>query len=724
MTQRRPIALGAAITIGFGSLFISAPAFADDETPTTDQQEVLEAPAEETSVPEEAPDEAAEALEDAGVEVVALGVDGDGVPVVVQTEGSETGAEVDAAIEAYAAQLGAPSANVQTVSSAPVAYAATDVVGGAGYLAFEGEEGVSFCSIGFSAWSPEGEPALLSAGHCTDDGAYSGTALVKPSVQPAVTGDLPGTGNEQNGTGMLGEFGFSQFGGTNNSDADLSVSEPVPDPEGTDVSIIENIGSQFDLRPEITDWSTAEDDDLAAKTIAIKSVKTTDPTEGSAVSKSGRTTGYTSGTVGALVDGWSIITTPDGDPRWVRGFQSDVLAAPGDSGGAVFQGNSAIGVISGGSPASGDIPQFTWTASLKHILPHIPGYEVALDIDEPTVDTDLSEAIDGGSEIVVSAPSNATRLSVGTQNSGDSVPVENGKATFKVSDIPGQHTLYLTATNSLSHSETVEVDFTVQLGAPKVKDVDTTDSDVTLTGTGVAGADITAEFNGDTFTAMVGQDSKWEIELSDVEIGEYDVSVRQEFEGNTSDAATGKVIVRPTPVTDLSIENGTTYEAEKAPSELSGRGLNGADVTVLLNGEDITAQAGGASDNIGALAVAVEDEAWTASFGAQLGAGSYALEVTQAVNGISSAPVSIVFNVAVPTVDPVAPVTPTDPGAGADPTQPAAPGDAGAGGADLPVTGFDAGLMLPLGLSALAMLIIGGAAILVAQRRFGTNHSE
>ena len=720
MTKRRPLALGAAITIGVGSLFFAAPAFAEDTETPIDQQQVQESPA-ETSVPAEAPVDAAETLKQAGVQVVALGVDANGQPVVVQTEASEDGPKADAAIRAYAAEVGSDTATVQTVAQAPTAYAATDVVGGAGYLAFEGQTAQSFCSVGFSAYSPSGAPVLLSAGHCTHDGAYSATGLVKPSVQPAVTGDDPGTGGESNGTGILGQFGFSQFGGTGNSTATPNN----PDPNGTDVSIIENIGDSFDLRPEVTDWKSAGSDDLAASTIKIKTVKLSDPATGSAVSKSGRTTGYTNGTVGNLVDGWSTITTPEGEPRWVRGFESNVLAAPGDSGGAVFQGNAAIGVISGGSPASETSPQFTWTASLKHIMPHIKGYEVAIDIDKPTAQ---GGNVAPGSDITVSVPSNANALRIARSDvsGGSDAPASNGKATFSAPTEPGEYSYTLTAVNGFSSSEPTTLDIKVTIAAPTVDAVVSDSTDVTLTGTGLAGAALTATVDGEELTTEVGQDGKWSIPTK-LEIGKYEISAVQEADEQVSPAGKGSVTVRPAAPAITSIEPGTVFEADEAPSTISGTGIDGAQVTVKLNGTVVGSQAATLdARNDGAnpsLAAVVEDGAWSIDLGSQLGSGAYTVEATQTVNNAASQPAGLTFNVAVAAVDPGTPVGPGNPG---DPGSPAAPGgQGGAGGGQLPVTGAsDSFSMLPYGLAALGMLILGAGAIVLTQRRLQSYEAE
>src|SRR5699024_12525063 len=66
------------------------------------------------------------------------------------------------------------------------------------------------------------------------------------------------------------------------------------------------------------------------------------------------------------------------EDRLVRGFWIDELeASPGDSGGAVYQGGNAIGLVSGGSDAG------VWAADLEDALSYTGGYEVRLFVEAP-----------------------------------------------------------------------------------------------------------------------------------------------------------------------------------------------------------------------------------------------------------------------------------------------------------------------------------------------------
>ena len=692
MTQRRPLALGAAAVLGFGSLFIAAPAMAE-ETPTVDT--TASAMAAVTEINKEV----------AEAPAVGAGTTTDGQPIVMVEEVTDKNADQ---IEALAAEHGV--SNVAIVGNV-VSHASTDIVAGAGYFGELSDDRVGTCSTGFTGFTPEGEPALITAGHCSSDGAVTDVQFSDPSNDAA-----GGEFIEPDGNGIAGSFAFSQFGGVGNTPGAEN------DPNSTDIAVIDITNDALNLLPEVTDWTTAAQDDLSLSTTPIKSVGL--PQSGT-ISKSGRTTGlstgdttvnlkYTDGSIRAteILDGYMQVSN-----RWVHGFIGGATTSPGDSGGAVFQGETAVGVVSGGPD---DVPvgtdDYAWYTLLQPALGFTDGYTVALDIDEPVVKTDVSNGVAGGSDIVVTVPSNAKELSVGQGQSGEVIPVEGTEVSITAPDAPGDYSYSLVAQNGFSKSETVELNFEVVLAAPTVADIDTTDSDVTLTGTGVPGAEVSAELDGASYTATVGEDRNWSVKVEDVAIGEYTVTATQTFEGDTSATGTGNVIVRPTAVENLSIASGSSFAAADAPSEISGTGIEGAAINLSLNGSLLT-------DATVAQAEVV-DGAWTVDFGGQAPTGTHTVDVSQTVNGITSVVTTIVFTVEAAPVPPVAPVDPGTPGAPADPSNPAAPGgQGGTGGAELVNTGTGFS-MLPFGLAALGMLILGGGAIVFTQRRLQATAAE
>ena len=709
MTQRRPIALGAAAVLGLGSLFVATPAMAEDGT-VAQLDTTASAMAAVENINENVADSPA----------VGAGTTTDGQPIVMVDEVTD---ENTKAIEKLAADEGVKK--IAIVGNV-VSHASTDIVGGAGYFG-EVSEGLATCSTGFTGFSPDGEPALITAGHCSGDGAVTEIEFSDPSNDADPTAEYI----EPDGNGIAGEFGFSQFGGPGNTPGADN------DPNSTDIAVIDITNEALNLLPEVTDWTTASQDDLSESTTPIKAVGM--PQSGT-ISKSGRTTGlstgsttvnlaYTDGEIRAteILDGYMEVSG-----RWVHGFIGGATTSPGDSGGAVFQGETAVGVVSGGPeevPAGAD--DYAWYTLLQPALGFTDGYTVALDIDDPVVKTDLSAGVAGGSDIVVTVPSNAAELSVGQGQAGEVLPVEGTEVAFTAPSEPGDYSYTLVAQNGFSTSEPVEVNFEVVLAAPVVNDITSEESEVTLTGTGVPGAELAITVMPDAegadpveLTATVNEDGTWSAPI-ELEYGTYTVSATQTFEGETSAAGTGTVSVVPAAPAITSVEPGSTFEAADAPSSISGTGIEGATVVVKLNGEEVgidTASAEGAR----ADATVAPDGTWTVDLGAQLGAGAYTVEATQAINGATSAASSLVFNVAAAPVQPVEPVDPGAPAAPvdpADPAAPAAPGQGGAGGSDLANTGTGFS-MLPFGLAALGMLVLGGSAIVFTQRRLQTSAAE
>ncbi|QCP04925.1 trypsin-like serine protease [Brevibacterium sp. CS2] len=330
-----------------------------------------------------------------GVEgIQAYGTDGEGNVVVVTLPESELDDEGIEKIEAFKGEY----SNVEVIEIAkPLqAYAKNQLVGGAGYaVTGQGVEDAGLCSVGFTAWDPNGDPAVITAGHCTGDDSMNLATRTLPSLDTAFTG-------EDNPRLMdpapMGAFAFSQFGGPGHSEGAKN------DANSTDIAVIDVDNPDLELLPQVTDWSTAGDDDLAAG-IETTITAVGAPQEGQPVSKSGRTTGLTHDDDLDIVDGWSRVGVSGTDYRWVRGFAANGLeGAPGDSGGAIFQGSTAIGVVSGGTPAEGGNESFLWGTSLVHALPHTDGYTVALFVEAPKVTT---TEVEQGARVPGTAPAGA-----------------------------------------------------------------------------------------------------------------------------------------------------------------------------------------------------------------------------------------------------------------------------------------------------------------------------
>lgn len=704
VTGRRPLALTAATTLALSGLFLGAPAaFAEDssEAPSQDAPvEVLNTRAE---------------LDKVGTDMVAVGQTADGGNVVVVTADS---ASADAEITQIAANEGFPDASVVKVDRVLSAFDEGDIVGGQGYLsvspdldgflANEPGSAAWSCSVGFAAFTPTGDPALLSAGHCAfgDDGEpLTDTTLTVPGDEPAVGGtpSLPAS------VELLGTFGFAQFGG---GDGGLGSNG---DTTATDISVIDiDEAAGWNPVPAVTDWTTAGDSlsSLADSVVEIKSVAA--PSLGE-VQKSGRTTGFTEGVVDGddILDGWASI-----DGHWVQGFSSNTPAAPGDSGGAVIQGNAAVGLISGGSEATETEEQFTWAASLVTALPKTNGYQVALDLDAPVITSPTDGAeVQPGTAITGTAVG-AAKVTVSGFGADQTVDVVDGAFSVVGPVELGEQTISVRARTGFSSSETTSIDVTV-VPAPLVAPVITSPADgstvtetvTAISGTGLPATAITvtdAETDDVLGTTEVAADGSWTVDGLTLEYGSYSVVVTQTRDDEVSPEATASFSVVPVSPAVTSVANGAEFAHNDGPSGLAGSGIDGATVTVTLNGAEpasanTAALAGAFAAASGTFTATVEDGAWSVDFGAALESGTYTVSATQAIDGVSSAPTDLAFAVLAAPVAGGGGAAPGDGGA-------AAPGDGG-----LAVTGSD--LLVPLSAAAIALALLSGGLLLVFRRR-------
>ncbi len=724
VTGRRPLALTAATTLALSGLFLGAPAaFAQDgAAPSPEPTNSAEAPS--TGVTEDQAKATSKKFEAAGSELVALGQNADGQNVVVVTADSTAS---DAEVKALAAEEGLHDASVVKVDRVLEAFAEGDVVGGQGYvsvapdlpgfLANEPGSAAWSCSVGFAAFSPAGDPALLSAGHCAfDDNGdpLTDTTLTVPGDEPAVGGtpSLPAS------VELLGTFGFAQFGGANGSLGSNG------DATATDISVIDiDPASGWNPVPAVTDWTTAGESlsSPADGVVEIKSVAA--PTVG-AVSKSGRTTGFTTGAIDGddVLDGWANI-----DGHWVQGFSSNTEAGPGDSGGAVIQGNAAVGLISGGSPATPTEEQFTWSASLVTALPKTNGYTVALDLDAPVVSSPAAGAeVNPGATITGTAPGSDT-VTVTGLGAEQTVDVVDGAFSFAGPTALGDATITITGVNGFSTSPTTTLELTVvpaPLVAPVIEspaDGSTVNEPVTAaSGTGLPGAEITVtDADGETLgTTMVAADGSWTVD--GLKLGykaQHQIVVTQTrtVEGveETSPEATSTFAVIPVSPVVTSVANGAEFPHDGGPSVLSGTGISGATITVTLTGAEpapaatTAALAGSFAAASGTFTATVENGSWAVDFGAALQPGTYTVSVTQSLAEVASAPTDVAFAV-------LAAPAPAPGGGGAAP----APGEGGAaapGDGGLAVTGGD--VIVPLSAAAIALALLSGGFLLLARRR-------
>jgi hypothetical protein len=638
----RSLTIGTAAALGLSGLLFAPSAFA--AAPGADAPVVGAQYAKQ----------AQELLSGDGVQ--AVGRDADGNVVIVKTVGESDA--VDAFTDSYANVV------VREIGGPLEATATTDVVGGAGYFAPTSADAGISCSIGFTGWSPAGAPAVITAGHCTEDGLLENTYLSDPALDAA--GGGVGVGAE------LGTFGFSQYGGAGNtvgSQGDLN---------SIDVAVIDVTNTDLDLLPVVTDWTTLTD--LSLSTLPITAVGK--PVAGAPISKSGRTTGYTSAPSVDVVDGWANVAG-----RIVYGFGTTGLESDeGDSGGAMFQGSTAVGILSGGRAATDTEPSFIWGSDLTNALSHTGGYTVALTIAAPALSSPANGGdVERGARISGTAPALST-ITVDPATGADIVVTADaaGAFSFPAPAALGAYAFTLQAKLGFDTSATSAFAVNVvpaPLQAPVITSPvngSSSTTDITaITGTALPGATVTLT-GSVAGTDVADNTGAWSV-ATDLGYGVgYSVTATQAFEGQTSPVATSVFSVVPEAAVISTPANGTSFAAADAPTSVSGTGIDGATITLIHNG--------GA-----AVTTTVVDGRWSFALGASR-VGGNTIVITQTIDGAATVTESG-YTVAAAAVA----VVPRDPA--------------------LAATGID---LMPAGGLAAVLLLAGAAFLAVRRVRFGT----
>ncbi|WP_146070461.1 S1 family peptidase [Arthrobacter sp. 08Y14] len=639
-----------------------------------------------------------------------------GSSVLAKELAKVAGSPVDAIAEKYL--------NVTVSDSSGTATPVDDVVNGQGYASPMGGGSYATCSIGFNGFNPTGDPAVITAGHCSQDGEATDVVLTDPRGDNA-------SGNDQfTPAADLGTWGFSQFGGANNSPIDLETGANV----GTDVAVIDGINSELDLLPEVTQWEDAAD--LTAATTKITG--TTDAVVGAPVCKSGRTTGWSCGDVTAV--GEFYVGGHEGtqeDIRGVLGFESTLTAnaQPGDSGGSTISGPNAMGINSAVGTREGVERMFS--TSLSDGLGYLNGYTVAVFVDAPA----LTSHEDKGTVLTgeaITGTATGTKVQLTINGESTDLDVVNGTWSFPApATVPegGKFEFKVQAVNGFNKSKTVTYELTVKeapLAAPVITNpaagAQIADSLTTITGTGAPTAEVTVKVSGsktvedaektdtaetlaveafeETGTATVDTAGNWEYKLDEaLSYGDYTVSATQGGIDGKEDSveATSKFAVVLMAPAITSIENGQEFTEGSTPSGMSGTGTANAEIDVTVGDTTLTA-------------TVADNGAWSVNGFPALVAGDYKVSAVQKLSGATSASTDMAFTVKAVVVEEQAPpVVPPAPQPGDPaPTTPApapAPDNNGDG---LPDTGA-AGMGLFAGAGAL--LTIGGISALLMNRR-------
>ncbi|ACQ81698.1 LPXTG-motif cell wall anchor domain protein [Beutenbergia cavernae DSM 12333] len=608
--------------------------------------------------------------------VTAVTVDAAG-QVTVAHSGESVSPEVEARLEAFTGIT-----FEQREVAQPLAQ--DQIVGGAGFAAGPDEDGFyALCSVGFPAFDGSRDnPAIITAGHCTHDDAANPVVRTVPSADDAAF--YPDPSPQPELWDDLGEYVASQFGGPGHA----------PGVAGTDGALMEVTNSALSLLPRVSDWTTEADDDLAASGPDVRS--TAHATIGADTCRSGRTTGWHCGEIleeGVYQVGGHNYPADPNDIRLVRGFATLALADQGDSGGSFISGTTAVGVLSAGGEFDDGTP-YTIAAHLDEVLETVaPNAEVVLLIDVPTVtttgDVQTGAAITGtgvAGDTIVVTPTTGAPFEVTVAGNGTwsfSAPAEEGAYTFTVQ-----------AVRSLNQSEVSEPITVNVVEAPLAAPAITSPADgatvtepvAAITGTGVAGATVT--LGGDvTGEATVEANGSWSFAPAEaLSYGTYEITASQAVEDQTSPEAAASFTVAPVAPT-ITAPTAGEYAQDELPTAVTGTGIDGAEVTVLLNGQPLEAPE--AATDVASTFAAVTDGAFSVAL-PTLAPGEHTVTATQTINGVTSVPTEVVLTVLAAE-------------------EPAPDGE-------LPETGSnDAGLLIGIAAS----LVVAGGLTVVVRRRIG-----
>lgn len=680
----------------------------------------------------------------------------------------------EAARSAEAPEAGFTSkfSNVSTETAPELTQTRYDVPGGHGIIMDETKEptgSIGLCSLGFNGWNKDGQPAGITAGHCTSDGTYNNVSLSDPRA------DLQGDsgvnlGSDLSSDYLFGAVSFSQFGGPGNSVAENVDFQNWDNTGnvGTDIAVIDGIPESYDLPAAVTQWGDGTN--LSADAVKVTSVR--NAVVGDAVCKSGRTTFWTCGTVnrvGVALTGGDNYPADQNDIRATYGFEfeganRETISDSGDSGGSIIAGSVAVGTLTGGrqaqDPETGAMYDISVGNQIEEGLAVTDGYTVALYVNAPTlVSPENNGTVVQGGTITgaVADAADGTKVVIKSAGAEDQyVAVTDGQWTIKAPNSSGKYNFTAQAINGFNKSAVA--DFTVDVKAAPMdkptinspKDGETFGRVLAYYGTGTPGATVELKGAGidGTVTVTVDADGKWSYQVEGGVPFSNDaqkIEARQAAKGDraASEWVSSSFFVKPGPVTITNPGGGAKYDQGTASIKIEG--------TASVDGEVRVGFDGGV-----AAMFEVKDGKWTASLPAKdLAAGTYDIVASQTVDGVAAPEARVGIEIVAPaptetpkpTEEPTVPPTespkPTDQpttspspqptcetevvveiGPDGKPTAKAIPVDPNCdnNGDGLPDTGAN-GMTMPLVFAGSALLLAGaGAVAYTAIRRRKAQH--
>jgi hypothetical protein len=259
-----------------------------------------------------------------------------------------------------ATAIGAEPTSSAPPSAPPVTTASSyeDLVNGTGWYLPVSSTSIAICSTGFNGWNSAGAATVATAGHCLRGNSPVPAAPVTATRYVQSQPNQSGTSGSTIGTLEYDSF---QFGG------------------GFDSGLIDVANAALTPKPASSTWD--------GSTVPVRGTITA--TVGAYVCKSGRTTGWSCGTVQRVNYAQGI----DGGYS-VNSVQTSMCMYHGDSGGPAMIGFYAVGVNSSGTwssaactDSSGYSAIYPVQGSPNSITAQQTGWEPMVTVDAPVVST-------------------------------------------------------------------------------------------------------------------------------------------------------------------------------------------------------------------------------------------------------------------------------------------------------------------------------------------------
>lgn len=343
-------------------------------------------------------------LASAGVPTDDAVLDGTELTVLV-----DDAAQAELVAEAGATPVYAPVDGMEADYSGVAFDAAADLVGGTGWTypyldPYDDKTKNLLCSVGFNGRATSnGAHQFVTAGHCLDGHSSDGTPLYE------LTQSRPADPNSSMGASLGTRVPGSVRYGSNVDSARVAVA------------------AGWTPQPTVSTWGGGAGAPTAGTPVTVRGA--TPGVVGAKLCKSGRTTGWTCGTVRSL-------ETVDVGGRAVNSVVASICAIPGDSGGAALLGNYAVGITSGSNAnetACVSKPLavfFAMTSSRgQDVLEFNPGWQLSVAVRAPAVDPPAGGRAFAGGSITGTVPQAPVGTVVSLYVDGSSTPVSTAKLT-------------------------------------------------------------------------------------------------------------------------------------------------------------------------------------------------------------------------------------------------------------------------------------------------------